>query len=194
MVNQVGTPTILVRGGTYFDYEHPEQSQFTIEDIAHALSHVCRFGGHTPYHYSVAQHSVYVSQLVPERHQLAALLHDAAEAFIGDMPRPLKRLMPEFKAMEKRIEVAIFRHFGLPVTSIFQIGIPLQCEVKMAPCIKDADNAMLRAEQVQLMANNDGWTDTHNVEAAPILIERWAPDRAKMEFLSRFHELEAANV
>lgn len=182
-------PTIIMCSGKYFDYEDPYSSEFTISDIAHALSNVCRFAGHTPYHYSVAQHSVYVSQLVADEFKLAALLHDAAEAFIGDMVRPLKQIMPEFKEMEKKIEAAIFVRFGLKLTNIFQIGQPNVVSAYIHPSIKAADNAMLRAEQIQLMANGDHWSDLHKVEAAPVIIEKWSPEKAKIEFLSEFYGL-----
>lgn len=83
-------------------------------DIGRSLSRICRFGGHTRQHYSVAQHCVLASQFVPAEHQLTALMHDATEAYIGDMVSPLKALMPEFKRIEGRFWAAIAERFGLP--------------------------------------------------------------------------------
>lgn len=81
---------ILTQSGQQFDLLRPTASMIKPVDIAHALSRLCRFNGHTRAHYSVAQHSLIVASLVPVEHQLVALLHDAPEAYIGDMTRPLK--------------------------------------------------------------------------------------------------------
>ncbi len=77
-----------------------------VEDIAHALSMVCRFGGHCHRHYSVAEHSLLVSELVPEEYKLSALLHDASEAYLGDIIAPLKRMpgMEGYREIEREME------------------------------------------------------------------------------------------
>ena len=100
--------------GQCFEFPYGKGFNFEIEGIAHALAHICRFGGHCTRFYSVAQHSVLVASLVPPEHRLAALLHDAHEAFIGDMVSPLKQFMPEFRRVEEIVEANLRKHFGVP--------------------------------------------------------------------------------
>jgi hypothetical protein len=164
-------PTILLHSGAYFSFEEPELSDFTLEDIAHGLAMTCRFAGQCPRFYSVAEHSVHVSRLVASKLAWDALMHDAAEAFICDMPKPLKELLPEYKLIEKRVERAIAARFGL--------------RIPMPPEIKLADVQMLRAEQVQLMRNDDAWHWTFDVPEPDVTVSALPPDQAKAMFLDR---------
>ncbi|CAH0154475.1 phosphohydrolase [Pseudomonas mediterranea] len=104
---------ILTHSGRQFDLANPTAAMISPLDIAHALSNLCRFNGHTRTHYSVAQHSMIVSSLVPDEFKLVALLHDATEAYIGDMTRPLKTLMPGFRIAEAAIWQAVCERFNL---------------------------------------------------------------------------------
>ncbi len=170
--------TILTCGGSYFDFEWPEHSAFTIDDIAHALSMICRFTGHTRSFYSVAQHSIEVSRLLPPEHQLAGLLHDAAEAFIGDVSAPLKAMLPDYKAIEKRIEAAVFGRFGLPA--------------KLPPEVKRADLIMLATEQRDLMPpHGDQWAILAGIEPRAARIRPLASGTAEYLFRKRYEELAA---
>lgn len=174
---------IITYSGLKFYHMNPQPEMVTIEDIAHALSQTCRWTGHTKWHYSVAQHSVYCSQIVPGDHRLAALLHDASEAYLGDMNRPLKHFTPAGPAyleIEAPVEKMIFEKFGLPYP--------------MHPSVKEADAQMLYAEKAQLMKVTEAtqyeskkW-GTDETEA-DIAIERWTPRRAEKMFLKRFAEL-----
>lgn len=171
-------PLILTATGDYFDFMHPENSVIDIEVIAHALSNICRFTGHTREFYSVAQHSVRVSKLVPPEHALAALLHDASEAYLGDVATPLKRLLPDYAAIEEKVERRIFTHFGLPYP--------------MHPCIKEADLIMLATEDRDLLpAHSDNWFEGTDIVPSKRVIKPLTPYRAQMTFLLRFDELIA---
>ena len=89
---------ILTNSAKPISLVRPRADLVTPEDIVHSLAHICRFNGHCKHHYSVAQHSLLVASIVPDEDQLPALLHDAAEAYVGDMVQPLKRLLKETAA------------------------------------------------------------------------------------------------
>lgn len=88
-----------------------QPKEVQLVDIAHGLAHRCRFAGHTLRFYSVAEHSLRVAQLVPEEHRLQALLHDASEAYLFDIPSPIKHCFPELQSLEDRIMHAIAQKF-----------------------------------------------------------------------------------
>lgn len=170
--------TISTANGGFFDFMNPDRSEFTIEDIAHALSHICRFTGHTSEFYSVAQHCVEASFLVPEQYALQALLHDAAEAFMGDMSTPLKRMIPAYKELERTVEAVVLGRFGLT--------LPLH------PCVKEVDLLLLATERRDLMPHCTAeWGMLEGVVADPDTLLPWAPDAAKQMFLTRYRELRA---
>lgn len=167
--------------GTMFDILDPRPEQFTIEDIAHSLSMLCRFTGHVKYFYSVGQHSWLGSYIVPANNALEFLLHDASEAFIGDMNRPLKHLTaagPAYQEIEERVMRVIREKFHLP-------------EVQ-SEAIHQVDNQMLYAEKEQLMGNGV-WTkqmiqgcQAEDRTAAKVFIYEMSPKEVEKQFLSRF--------
>lgn len=176
--HQPSRSSIPLTGGRSFDILCPESSDFGIEDIALGLSNICRFTGQVPEFYSVAQHSVLVSKAVPDEHAFAGLMHDAAEAFIGDVAKPLKVLLPEYAAIERRVEAAVFERFGL--------RLPLH------PCIKEADRILLRTELRDLFGRSDP-NCPYSAGISPLngKIEPISGPEARVLFLQRYHELAA---
>lgn len=130
--------------GLAFDFMDPKPEQICLKDIVHSLAGLCRYGGHSRFFYSVAQHSVLASLYLEEQGQdkqvqFAGLMHDAAEAYVGDLPTPLKRLLGEsYKRIYKPIERAICAKYNLPST-IFDIE-----------AIKEADMQLLADEKAVL--------------------------------------------
>lgn len=154
------------------NYENPTVEMFDINDIAHSLSNICRFGGHIRRHYSVAQHSVMVSNLVPHHLALAALLHDASEAYLSDIVRPAKRLLSEYKELELKIQSVIEERFAVTFDHE-EIHI--------------ADNKALYAEALHFYGDIDDWGldgFEHYATITPLPAEH-----ARLMFMCRFSEL-----
>lgn len=128
---------LLTRSGKHFDLVDPQPDMIDLVDIASGLGNECRYAGQCRYFYSVAQHSVITSQIVAPEHALEALLHDAAEAYLKDIPRPLKQLLPDYRAIEARVDAAIRQKFGLPA--------------EQSQAVKDADLVLLATERRDLM-------------------------------------------
>lgn len=133
--------TLVTYTGSLIDPHNPDPFAISIFDIANALSRICRFSGNTPKFYSVAEHSIRVSKLVPDHMALEALLHDATEAYLGDVPAPVKNMLPDYKEVEERFQNAIDIRFGLPALQ--------------SPEIKMADYQMLLIENQELMRHPD---------------------------------------
>lgn len=149
--------------------------EMDIVDIAHALSMLCRFNGHCHRFYSVAEHSVHVSSVVAPEEARWGLLHDAAEAYLSDMPQPIKRELRAFSVFEKQLEQVIAQRFGLSVS--------------MPPAVKEADRLLLATEKVALMTKEPAPWETLPPPLDPSLIQAWNPEEAKQAFLKRFDML-----
>lgn len=104
---------IETRSGKRVSVQNPQPDQFDIKDIAYALSNTCRFNGHCSGFYSVAEHSVAVALRLPRERRLAGLLHDATEAYLGDIPSPIKQFLPDYKVIEAKFERAVADAFGV---------------------------------------------------------------------------------
>ncbi len=141
----------MAPSGVEFDLLKPDPATVHIGDIAHHLSQICRFTGATRVHYSVAQHSVHACDLAPPEFKLAALLHDAAEAYVGDVSSPVKALIgTAYVPLEQRIARVIFERFGVPV--LFARKLPM--------VVKRIDLTMLEWEQRDLLPETPGWLTT----------------------------------
>lgn len=157
----------------------PRPEEIRIEDIAHSLANQCRYAGHVQEFYSVAQHSVLVARIVPREHAMWGLLHDATEAYLVDLPRPVKRysrLGDEYRDIETRLMGALCVRFGLAFDE--------------PGCVKHADDVLLMTEKRDLMPNSPAkWRET--AEPLPDQIEPWSPRRAKAAFLVAFAEISS---
>jgi uncharacterized protein len=147
----------------------PKVGDIAIEDIAHALSQLCRFGGHCKEFYSVAQHSVLVARHVPIGLKREALMHDATEAYLIDLPRPIKRMMPDYVVLERRWAEVIGARYGLGL-------------VYLPHAVHEADDRMLRTEQRDLMANEPAQWEGAFLPY-PDVITPWSPQTAERNFL-----------
>lgn len=158
---------------TKFEYLNPRPETVLIEDIAHALSQICRFTGHTSRFFSVAQHSVLVSNFVSKENALWGLLHDAPEAYVNDVSSPLKKLINgNYEVIHDHIMSIICQKFGLAKKE--------PAEVKIID---------------RMVTVNELWTfidNTYQEEGIRPLwnnLKAWSSVMAKEEFLKRFKEL-----
>lgn len=152
----------------------PRPEDVCIEDIAHSLALQCRYGGHCVRFYSVAEHSVLLAHKARPEHALWLLLHDASEAYVSDMVRPLKRFMPQFREAEDRVAWAIYRRFGLnPADEPREV--------------KELDNRILIDERAQLMRpTGQQWHYGGETEPLGVTLAYWDPRTAEEHFLAFF--------
>lgn len=161
------------RGGRFWPLD-PRPHEIHVEDVAASLSKICRYNGHCLEFYSVAEHSVYVSRVVPPEDALAGLLHDATEAYVGDVIRPLKSHLAGYAGIEHRVWLALAARFGLPE--------------RLPDSVKVADNAVLLAEMAQIMEDPPQPWNVPGT-AADVEILSLLPSDAKHLFLQRYREL-----
>lgn len=155
----------------------PRPNEVFLDDIAHALSLLCRFGGHCLRFYSVAEHSVLLSRAAPRPYKKWALLHDASEAYVVDVPSPIKPALVGYKPLEQRVMQAIALRFNL------HLGLP--------DIVKKLDRAILMDEQRQNMAASAvAWSNS--VEPLGVVLQFWDPERARAEFLREFETLSVS--
>jgi 5'-deoxynucleotidase YfbR-like HD superfamily hydrolase len=163
--------------GVHFHFEDSNPEEVNIEDIAHALSLQCRFNGHVDRFYSVAEHCVLMSHLVPEELAFAALLHDAGEAYVGDMAHPIKmsKFGSSFEKLEEVVLRAICTKFNIPYADTQRDDLKLM------------DRRLCASEAQELFKSVPGWTAKY--KAAELKPEGWTPKQAEKYYLRRFKEL-----
>jgi len=175
--------TIKVSAGHYVDLANPDPATIEVRSIAAALSKVCRFGGHCPQFYSVAEHCIHATAMACSEGYtgdslIAVFLHDAAEAYIGDMVKPLKVTMPQYGEAEQRIEAAIQAAFGVDFA-------------KWMDVIKRFDRAMLKAEKVTMWPEDtEKWAGFSEIEDRVVKFQFWEPSQAEMQFLAMARTLQ----
>ncbi len=160
----------------------PYPSEIDIRDIAHALSMQCRFTGHSREFYSVAQHSIHVSEMCDAEDRLWGLLHDAAEAYLVDLARPVKHqpALRPYRDAEHKIMAAVATRFGLTAEQPESVTI--------------ADHRMLTTEAQQLMNQHPDWLVWSDLgEPYPITLRPMPPAEAEAIFLQRFYETVNGN-
>ncbi|MGV2049050.1 hypothetical protein ACQZ48_03085 [Agrobacterium sp. 22-209-1] len=183
-VHHIIGPTILLGSGTYFDFDNPEGSQLTIEDVAYGLAFQSRFSGQCVsrrtgkrVYYSVAQHCIIMAGHAEPGSKMAALMHEVGEATCGDMSSPLKLKCPDFKAVEKRCEAAGLSRFRV--------------KILFPSYIKHLDLCMLATEQRDLMpSNGHTWATVEGRRPFEAEIFPWEnPHVAAETFLETYHLL-----
>jgi 5'-deoxynucleotidase YfbR-like HD superfamily hydrolase len=169
------SPFIVTRYGKQINFLSPKASQIDIRDIAHALSRIVRFNGHTIKPYYVAQHLCLCHDQAPTEVKREALGHDFAEYAACDIPSPLKALIPQYVEIERRLEEVIARKFR------FRYPWPA--------LVKEIDHRALLTEMRDLTDRQD-WKQ---YPAAPFdeVIVPWDSARCHREFLKRFNQLTA---
>lgn len=169
----MNAPTDKLRmypSGNHVDPLDPDPDLIEIEDIAWHLAHEARFGGGTPFHYSVARHSIYVMKQIPDDLtvdvKLQALLHDAPEAYLKDIPRPVKERLHDYQALEATMWEAICTRFDLPGIALFR------------PVIR-ADEKILKVEKSAFFGARKKWQQW----------ERPSNQQVRRMFLYYYHQL-----
>ena len=160
--------------GRWFRPLAPTVDDIDIEDIAHALSNICRWTGHVKQFMSVAQHSVLVSQVCKPEDALSGLLHDASEAYLADLASPVKHAasMEAYRKAERKLQTVIYQRFGLPLRMLASVAL--------------ADKLVLAAEARALMGFE--WPEGLEIPEG-LRIEPLAPSDAKVQFLERYWDL-----
>jgi hypothetical protein len=158
-----------------FDILYPKSEDVHVVDIAHSLSQKVRYNGHGDPFYSVAQHSVICATFAPTEFKRIALLHDANEAYLPDIPTPIKELIKGWRKLEEKIEAAIFPAFGL--------------DVEIPPEVKEIDHRLVLDEAVELGFDIEDWLYNELYTPLGVSFTPVGWREAEMLFLAAFNHL-----
>lgn len=185
-LTEVNRPWIYTYSGRKVDLFDPDPDTITLVDIAHSLSCIGRWGGHTTFYWSVAQHSIMVSKYCDAEDAMAGLFHDAAEAYFGDVARPLKRspAFREYRLYYNQLETIILEKF---------------CGVSNLPIsVREADEKVLATEAVFLMRRSAGDIGSEewlcDADPLDLKLQPASPEHAEQGFLLRYYRLAALNT
>lgn len=188
---------IQTYSGKLFDIENPSIDDIDINDIAHSLSMQCRFAGHTLDFYSVAEHSILCAsiamrmfsdeahtpggQKISLRRLLPILLHDASEAYITDIPTPIKQYFPKLNKLEKKLQSLIYEHFKINDWNIDN------------NLIKHIDGVILAMEKKRVLLHDIdwGWELPVPPRIDPMFL---SPEVARLEFIKCFKEYSSEEL
>lgn len=174
------------RSGKKFNFLNPDPATIDIQDIAHGLAKTCRFGGQCRVFYSVAEHSVLLMRHAEQKNKrgdltltpqdlMVALLHDASEAYMGDVVRPLKQHLPDFMAIESKIIEVIYRKYNLPP------GMP--------DWLRDMDTRITLDEKNQIMSRSGNAWSIDELQPLGVVMPLWSPEDAAKRFIQEFERL-----
>lgn len=155
-------------------------------DIAHALSQICRYGGHTDFHYSVAEHCLLMASVAEPEDKLWALLHDATEAYVGDMVRPLKLSMPQYRAAEDNVMRAVAERFGLAFHDPATADMPAS--------VKEMDMRICLTERAIVMGPKPTSWREDGLEPLPVKVEGQPAKCAEAVYLMELNRLLPGSV
>lgn len=172
-----GEPYMEVYDGSQFTVGSVEENEYRINTIAHSLSNICRYGGHSKKFYSVAEHSIIMADHVYDTTgdkvlAYEALMHDAAEAYMGDIPRPLKYRLPDYLDTLAKVEKSIAEKFNFPYPT--------------SKSIKELDARMIKTERKQVMRPSGNKWFHDSLEPLNIRVHFQTPVEAKECFLDAY--------
>jgi len=173
------TDFIQTFSGKRFHFLDPQEEELDISDIAHALSNICRYSGHVTEFYSVAEHCVILAEYVlnetaDPKQALAALLHDASEAYLVDVPRPIKKYLSGYQQLEQNVTDVIKQKWGLVHSSV----------------LKYSDTNIIKDESI-LLNGNLSWVNMYDELGVDLYL--WTPEEAEEQFLNMFEILRNVN-